>query len=58
MESNLGQVLLVKDIRSGTNNYGDAHSSEPSYLTEINSKLYSVADDGEIGEELWVSEGT
>ena len=58
METNLGQVVLVKDIRPGTNNYGDAYGSFPSYLTEFDDRLYFTANDGENGSELWVSDGT
>ncbi len=33
-------------------------SSNPSDLTALGDKLYFVADDGEHGRELWVSDGT
>ena len=58
METNLGQVVLVKDIRPGVNNYGDVYSSYPTFFTKVNDRLYFTADDGENGDELWVSDGT
>ena len=58
MEKNLGQVVLVKDIRPGTNYSGDPGSSFPSSLTEVNGLLYFGAYDRENGGELWVSDGT
>ena len=58
METNLGQVVLVKDIRPGTDNYGNAYGSFPNNLTEFNDRLYFAANDGENGNELWVSDGT
>ncbi len=53
MDNNLGQVVLVKDINPGVN-----QGSYPSSLTEVSDKLYFAANDGEIGDELWVSDGT
>ncbi|WP_019505636.1 ELWxxDGT repeat protein [Pleurocapsa sp. PCC 7319] len=58
MENNLSQVVLVKDIRPGANNYGYVYSSSPSNLTEFNDQLYFTANDGDNGDELWVSDGT
>ena len=61
METNLGQVVLVKDINTGTGNNYYSFYPEGSYtdnLTEFNDKLYFTADDGENGNELWVSDGT
>ncbi|GAB3705599.1 hypothetical protein GCM10027592_38240 [Spirosoma flavus] len=43
---------LIKDIKPG------AGSSLPEQLTNINGKLYFVADDGVHGKELWKSDGT
>ena len=57
MENNSSQVVLVKDINPGSNNYG-SYGSYPRYLTEFNDKLYFSAIDAENGEELWVSDGT
>ena len=52
METNLGQVVLVKDINPGTS------GSSAGNLTAFEDRLYFVADDGVNGEELWVSDGT
>jgi ELWxxDGT repeat protein len=52
MDTNLGQVVLVKDIVPGSN------SSDSSYLTAFNDKLYFFTNDNVNGEELWVSDGT
>jgi len=52
MESDLGQVELVRDI-----NPGELGSSIGS-LVEFNGKLYFSADDSTTGSELWVSDGT
>ena len=46
METNLGQVVLVKDISSSGSSY-------PRLLTEANDKLYFA-----VGGELWISDGT
>ena len=54
MNNNLGQVVLVEDIRPG-------RSSSLFYsgdFTEFNDKLYFAADDGTLGSELYVSDGT
>jgi ELWxxDGT repeat protein len=52
-----GTQLLV-DLYPGENNYGSINSSFPSNLVEFNDKLYFMADDGESGYELFVSDGT
>jgi ELWxxDGT repeat protein len=52
---------LVKDIFPGSNRlYGEKrpNSSGPSYLTQLNNKLYFSASDGVNGSGLWVSDGT
>ena len=46
---------LVADIFPGERNYDD---SDPSGFSEVDGKLYFVANDGETGRELWVSDGT
>ena len=46
---------LFKDIRP---NKGYNISSYPDHLTVFNDRLYFIADDGENGDELWVSDGT
>ncbi|MFM2311660.1 MAG: hypothetical protein RLZZ04_936 [Cyanobacteriota bacterium] len=49
---------LVEDLRPGASNYGYAYGSAPYNLTEFNNKLYFSANDGEHGNELFVSDGT
>ena len=49
---------LLADINSGSNDFDIADSSYPKDFAEFNDKLYFTADDGENGEELWVSDGT
>jgi ELWxxDGT repeat protein len=53
---------LLKDINPGSSEdyFGEIspNSSNPSNFTEFNNKLYFIADDGENGGELWVSDGT
>jgi ELWxxDGT repeat protein len=49
---------LVIDLRPGENNYGSTNGSYPSNLTEFNDKLYFTANNGENGNELYVSDGT
>ena len=61
MDTNLGQVVLVKDIDSNViESSGDSapNSSAPRNLIEFDDKLYFSANDGENGEELFVSDGT
>lgn len=43
---------LVADVRPGTDGSG------PAELARVGSKVLFVADDGEHGEELWVTDGT
>ncbi len=49
-------AFLVKDINpmTGCIPYG----SNPSSLTNVNGRLFFLADDGVHGEELWRSDGT
>ena len=59
MDNNLGQVVLVKDIRpDALSDYYFGNSYYPNFLTEFNDRLYFVVEDGENGNELWVSDGT
>ncbi len=44
-------IQQVFDINPGTS------SSYPSYLTDVNGKLYFVANDGTHGNELWKANG-
>jgi ELWxxDGT repeat protein len=53
MKTNLGQVVLVKDIDTLTD-----FGSEPRELTVFNNKLYFSADNRTNGRELWISDGT
>jgi ELWxxDGT repeat protein len=52
-----GTQLLV-DLYPGENNYGFTNSSYPSSLVEFDDKLYFTANDGENGNELFVTDGT
>jgi ELWxxDGT repeat protein len=52
-----GTQLLV-DLYSGENNYGNSNSSYPTNLVEFDNKLYFTANNGESGNELFVSDGT
>ena len=61
MDNNLGQVVLVKDINPNINSGYFSSYAEGSYgsnLTEFNEQLYFTANDGENGNELWISNGT
>jgi ELWxxDGT repeat protein len=49
---------LVADFYPGENNYGYSNISSPNGLVEFNEKLYFSADNGETGNELFVSDGT
>jgi ELWxxDGT repeat protein len=52
-----GTQLLV-DLYPGENNYGFNNGSFPSNFIEFNDKIYFSANDGESGNELFVSDGT
>jgi ELWxxDGT repeat protein len=52
----VGTELLV-DISPGENDFG-AYSSSPSNFVELNDKLYFTANNGENGNELYVTDGT
>jgi ELWxxDGT repeat protein len=52
-----GTQLLV-DLRPGEDNYGNTQGSYVSNLVEVNDQLYFTANDGEHGNELFVSDGT
>jgi ELWxxDGT repeat protein len=52
-----GTQLLV-DLRPGEDNYGNKYGSYVSNLVEFQDKLYFTANDGEHGNELFVSDGT
>ena len=52
-----GTQLLV-DLNAGSSNYGNNYGANPSNFVEFNGKLYFVADNGESGTELFVSDGT
>ena len=53
-----GGTQLLVDINPTTSGDGFANSSFASGFTEFNDKLFFTADDGENGNELWVSDGT
>jgi ELWxxDGT repeat protein len=52
-----GTQLLV-DINPGTDSDGNPSGSSVSDLTEVGGQLFFVANDGETGNELWISDGT
>ncbi|NJR47050.1 MAG: hypothetical protein HC775_15485 [Hyellaceae cyanobacterium CSU_1_1] len=58
MDTNLGQVELVKDINPEVFEDGSPLDSYPDSLVEFNDKLYFAANDGETGRALFVSDGT
>ncbi|MEL7009607.1 MAG: hypothetical protein AAGM29_13495, partial [Cyanobacteria bacterium J06588_4] len=62
MDTNFGQVVLVKDINPNVTNgyYGGVYpqSSFPDGLIEFDDQLYFSADNGVNGDELFVSNGT
>ena len=50
---------LIKDLFLGVTTYGyNPNNSYPTNFIEFNDKLYFVADDGESGLGLFVSDGT
>ena len=54
-------TVLVKDIYTGTStdNYGTyPNDSTPRDLVNVDGTLFFSADDGEVGRELWKSDGT
>lgn len=48
-------TFLVKDIWPGS---GSGLSSSNAVLTRVDERLFFLANDGAVGEELWVSDGT
>ncbi len=52
-----GTQLLV-DIKPETDDNISPYSSNPRSFAELNDRLYFAADDGVVGGELWVSDGT
>mgnify|MGYP003519368915 CR=1 FL=1 len=70
MDNNLSQVVLVKDINPGFfKSYDNNSDYQPTYsivpessfpdgLVEFKGKLYFTANNGETGNELFVSDGT
>jgi ELWxxDGT repeat protein len=49
---------LLADLRPGESSYGYIYGSSPDNLVEFNDKLYFTANNGESGNELFVSDGT
>jgi ELWxxDGT repeat protein len=58
MDTNAGQVELVKDINPEVFEDGSPDSSSPFDLVELKGQLYFVANDGESGLALFSSDGT
>ena len=58
MENKIAQVVLVRDINPGISDYGYVNGSNAYGFTEFNEQLFFTANDGENGNELWVSDGT
>ena len=60
MDRNFSQIELVKDLNPGTEEQRSdfPRGSFPSQLFEFHERLYFTADDGGVGRELWVSDGT
>jgi ELWxxDGT repeat protein len=67
MDTNLSEVVLVKDINPDVvefpsgfslNSNPDGLDSNPDELVEFDDKLFFSAYDGEVGRELYVSDGT
>ena len=52
------ETQLLVDLRPGSSNYGYNYGSNPSSFFEFNDKLYFSANNGESGNELFVSDGT
>ncbi len=55
-QSDSGNQLWVYDPANGAQALSNA--IDPSYLTDLNGKLYFSASDNVYGRELWVSDGT
>jgi len=53
-----GGTQLLVDLYPGENKYGGINASYPSNLVGLNDKLYFTANNGENGNELYVSDGT
>ena len=49
---------LVVDLNPGSNELGYPNGSSPRFIVEFNDRLYFIANDGESGDELFVSDGT
>ena len=57
MENKTAQAILVEDINPGSS-YSNLNGSYPSNFTEFEDQLFFTANDGETGDELWVSDLT
>lgn len=51
-------TVLVKNINTKVLSSGRNAGSGPTELRNVNGKLFLLADDGDNGRELWVSNGT
>ena len=57
MENKTARAILIKDINPGSS-YGNPDGSFPNNFTEFEERLFFTANDGETGDELWVSDLT
>ena len=60
MDKNIEQIVLVEDINPGAADDDSQYlpSSNPTGLVQLNDRLYFSASNEEVGNELWVSDGT
>lgn len=57
-DGTLDGTMIVKDIRTDGENEFFGDEGDATSAATVSSKLYFVADDGEHGSEIWVTDGT